>query len=150
MKYKYFAYSSGNTAPSTFLAKSTWVQCWSAFQKVLTVKELQSACSICNFYPRVLCFDGVSLAFPKKFVNWSTVDLIPNKSDSVVTPENTTAKEDRLIVRSAKVRALLLDFLENKLDAENFPVLLDGLKKEHSPIRRYIKLMIIFFNLFSY
>ena len=56
--------------------------------------------------------------------------------------------QDRLIVRSAKVRALLLDFLENKLDAETFPVLLDGLKKEHSPVSELLEVYKINDNIF--
>jgi hypothetical protein len=139
LKYKYFAHQGGSGKLKKFLPKSTWIQCWSAFQKVLTVKELRQACEICKFYPRVLCFDGVSLGFPKKFVNWNSVDLIPNKSDPIVNPENTTDKIDRMIVKKVAVRTLLLDFLEDRATATSFDRLLDGLLKEKSDVYGLLK-----------
>jgi hypothetical protein len=139
IKYKYFAHQGGSWNLTKFLPKSTWIQCWSAFQKVLTVKQLRQACEICKYYPRVLCFDGVSLGFPKKFVNWNTVDLIPNKSDPITIPQNTTDKIDRMIVKKVAVRTLLLDFLEDRATATSFDRLLDGLLKEKSEVHGLLK-----------
>ena len=35
-------------------------------------------CPLCGIYPKTLCFNDVSLAFAKQYVNWEKVDIVPN------------------------------------------------------------------------
>ena len=129
-----------------FLGKKVWINCWTAFQRVLTVKNMQSPCVICNTYPKTLCFDGVSLGFPKKHVNWASVDLIPRKAAAVVNAENTTVKDKRLVVRSVAARKLLATFLENNINAEDFQNLLQLLQAEKSGLFQLLEVIHVFIN----
>lgn len=88
-----------------------------------------------------MLFNGVSAAYSKQFIQWSTVDQIPNKSDPIKQDEKLhyIPKHKRLILQDKKTRAYLALFLTDKINATQFDELLLMLKKSKSGINKLLQ-----------
>jgi hypothetical protein len=114
-----------------FMSIPTWISCffsWSLLVEAGT--QFSFSCILCNQYPTWLGFDGVSLACPKRHIQWTTVDQIPNLSDPLKTPHNVVKKGDRMMLATKTTRSLLYAFLYDECNAEKFSQLLSGLQAD--------------------
>lgn len=123
-----------NTQPGfcKFMSKTQWIECFFSWTELLDIgNNLPFECIICKKYPAWLCFDGVSLGCPKKFIQWNSIDHIINvnaefKSPSKHNPNNPLIANDLC-------RVLLKDFINGKLNDKEWISLLLSLK-EFCPI----------------
>lgn len=75
--------------------------------RLLDVASKPLYCVLCGTYPRLLGFDGNSLAMKKSNVRWDTVETIYPKTNATVPLEGVLKFQDRLVLPSVDGRKLL-------------------------------------------
>ena len=113
MNYTYLTWK-GSKTPQQFVFLKTWICVWIAFQSLLQLKKNFKHCPLCGVYPKTLCFDGVSLAFAKRYVNWEKVDIIPNPKNPHKQSE-AIPRASTYILRATSTKNLLNQFVTNEL-----------------------------------
>lgn len=101
----------------SFMSIPTWIQCF--FSWALLVEQgtkFHYHCSLCGIYPTWISFDGVSLACPKRHIQWSAVDQIPNVTDPIKElSTHSVVKKNQLLLPSKEHRIQLQNFLTNAI-----------------------------------
>lgn len=100
-------------------------------------------CAICGPYPKLLGFDGVSLAMAKDKVNWEEVETVHPKDEQheeEVAPD-VLKYVDRVLLCNTHTRDLLRLFCkgDSLVTTEQFHELVDKLDKECQPLAALLR-----------
>lgn len=117
-----------------FMSKGHWITCFFAWSKLINAgQNLPFECVICKKYPAWLCFDGVSLACPKKYIQWNTIDQIINVGAKQKNPADESPNNP--LFKSEPGRLLLRAFVDGDLKSdEEWDTLTKGLTIASPPI----------------